>query len=286
MTQAPVGSPLDTAEAIEVRDSDSTKTRMSDLSNEALMREVLGLEDPKDRTEQTRREPKKLMYFRLCDRTRCTVHSQSDGWVTMGVASGVITAQEHTEFIEAKHATPLHEYGRHDLDAVKDPTTRYAPLINEGGITELPLSQMRAFGWHHIDAVVALVPELEETKEWYCENGCPKSGKKARWFLSEDLLRKHTEALHRDAAAPAAVGRSVVEALKELPSMQQLDPAALVAAVIAGIKVADEMKLTEVDEPEETEEEVPVEEETPESDEPEESSDAAQALLDSMKEGD
>jgi len=175
----------------------------------------------------------------------------------MGPATGVITAQENAEFIEAKHATPLIKYGKHDLGAVNSPSTRYGPLIAEGGIEELPLSQMQAFGWHHIPAVVAKVPALADTIEFYCENGCPKDGKKGRWFLSEDVLRKHTEALHRDAAAPAAVGRSIANALAEVSSFQQMDQSGLVSAVVVAIKAYEDSK----DAPDEEETEEPVSDE-------------------------
>ncbi len=241
---------------------DDRLANMSNLTGDALMRAVLGIEDPKDRTSQTRREPKKLMYFKLCDGSVCSIHPQSEGWITMGPASGVITAQEHAEFIEAKHATPLIRYGRHDLGKVNNPAVRYGPLISEGGIAELPLVQMRAFGWHHIPSVVALIPELGETIEYYCENGCPKTGKRGRWFLSEDDLKKHTGALHQDAAAPAAVGHHIVKALKDVSSFQAMDAERLVKTVVAGIKEFEESKL-EVAEPEE--EQVPeVEEPTKE----------------------
>ncbi len=278
------GSDLDIAGDLSARSIDSpVADGMSKLSGDALMREVLGLEDPKDRTRQTRREPKKLMYFRLCDGETCSVHPQGEGWVTMGPASGVITAQEHAEFSEAKHATPLTAYGRHDLDAVANPSTRYGPLISEGGIKELPIGQMRAFGWHRIPAVVALVPELADTVEYYCENGCPKAGKRGRWFLSEDILKKHTEALHRDAAAPAAVGRHIVQALKDVSEYQAMDTERLVATVILGIKAYEDSK-TQVGEPDIDSEEVETESE--------ETEDEAQSALNklndltSSKEGD
>ena len=231
---------------------------------EELRDAILGLDpDLPEEVRERRRQPKEYMYFRLCK--GCKVHTQGYSKITMGPANGIITAQEHAEFIANKHATPLPEYGKYDLDLVRDPGTRFKPIIEKGGIKEFSLFQMQELGWHRIPQVVALVPELGETEEIICTYGCATTGVKTRWFLVFDGVsesyNRHITGLHSEVAAPEAIGRKVSEAVVAAAQLKSMDIPELVAAVVLAIKQVENTKTSDTEVvvvPDIEEEDVPV----------------------------
>lgn len=194
----------------------------------------------------SRRQAKMFTYMKLCREDNCPSHVNRKGWLTVGPALQPLTMQEHMEFLQSKHATVvLKDDGspyRIDMnDLTAHPAQRFEPLLAEGldQLKHLPLDQMQAMGWHRMPAVVAAVPALEDTVEYYCEHGCAQTGTDARWFLEEDIVRKHVLAVHGAAAAPDAMGRRISEAMEQMGGFQGMDPVALATAIVTALEARD-----------------------------------------------
>ncbi|KKL79340.1 hypothetical protein LCGC14_2015790, partial [marine sediment metagenome] len=226
---------MTTSEVVAAEPVDAAPT------DEELANAILGIDpDMAGAIPPSRRETKKMMYFRLCP--GCSAHPQGYSKIVVGPANGMISAMEHAEFISSKHATPLQEYGSQELNEVRNPGVRYEALLKQGGIKEFSLFQMQEMGWHRIPQVVALRPELEATEEITCTYGCATTGAKARWFILTDGVsegyNRHVTALHKDVAAPEAIGRKVSEAVIAAAQLQgsNMNMAELIAAAMIAVK--------------------------------------------------
>ena len=164
-----------------------------------------------------RRKTREVMYWRIWkDRPDFSRHN----WITVGPAmSGPATAIEYTEFIMKKQAEPLKQYGTYDgyfnLETGENRAEpfengkRFNPLIRQGGIAEMPKSQIVALGWHRNPELAALCPKsykLDEVETFVCEvDGKP--------FNSEKDLKNYMRAMYPDAASSVALGTEVGKAL-------------------------------------------------------------------------
>ena len=195
-------------------------------------------------TPISRRRYRELLYWRFCDREGCHQHTNSGGWITTGPSLNPLSAYEYVEFMASKHATPLTEYKTVEPDDIVLPATRFKPLIERGGLKEMPLGQLQAYGWHHIPAIVEARPELADTIEFLCEHGCPREGGRKRWFLLEETLHKHYRAIHADVVAPTVMANKIAEAMEKLPESLNsgMNTEDLMGIVIAGIKAYEESK--------------------------------------------
>ena len=218
-----------------------------DIDDTQLANAILGINEIDDAfTPMSRKRYREILYWRFCSIEGCNQHTNSGGWVTTGPSLNPLSAIEYVEFQAGKHATPLTEYKTVEPDEVSLPATRFKPLIERGGLKEMPLEQLQAYGWHHIPAIVEARPELADTIEFLCEHGCPREGMRKRWFLREETLHKHYRAIHADVVAPTVMATKIADAMEKLPEAigGGVDTETLVTLVIAGIKAYEESKET------------------------------------------
>lgn len=187
---------------------------------------------------------KEYIYWKLCTFENCSQHSQR-GWVVIGPALQPRTAMEYSEFQQVKHATPLPQYGRNAAGKMVDGATRLIPLIEAGGIHEIPIEQAVAYQWHRKPALVKLLPELEGIPTYPCNHGCDTRGPRARVFNTTSGLEKHIKVMHKDVAQPAAIGREIGKVIEAMRPDQQsgtlginLADATQMAALVKAIVVA------------------------------------------------
>ncbi len=196
-----------------------------------------------------RRQNKQLSYWRMCADEACTKHQDRKGWIIMGPTLQLYTSMEYIEFQEFKHATCLTEYGSYDLDEMREPWNRWKHLIARGGLKEMPAEQMAMYGWHRLPEAVAARPELIEwqQKEIICDHGCPTTGLRVRRYFVQDEYTKHVRNLHKEAAAPTAIGKVIAEAIAAVGTpAANIDVNVLAAAIVAAERAKVEL---EADEP-------------------------------------
>lgn len=197
------------------------------------------------------RKSKEIQYWRMCPSSkypRCERHRNSQDFIIIGPAMSPLTAIEYTEFQMVKHAEPLaNHYGRQEMgvrgsDMHKGPT-RFNSIILNGGINEFCVQQMVDYGWHKLPAVVMARPELVTAVTIKCPHGCQR---REFYGVTEAdarfLMEKHVRAMHKDTAAPMAIGREITKAVEAVGQSKQFDPEML-AQLIAGVMAAmDERK--------------------------------------------
>lgn len=218
-----------------------------ELKSNEIVRGLQGHPDIKEGATFSRRDTRRVMYWKMCQDEGCLQHQTRKGWITTGPARGRYSNVEFFEFEQGKHATPLDDYGSYIPDELSSPSgrqlngERFTPLIEKDGIKEFPLDQLIAYNWHRIDAVVKAVPRLKEVKEFPCEHGC---NPQRRVFKSPDELQKHYRGLHPEVAAPSEMGKHLERAMQQFATAQNkpLSSEELIALVIAGIKAYEEGK--------------------------------------------
>ena len=173
------------------------------------------------------RHSKEKQYWKSCIMEDCLTHQTQKGWIMIGPALQPRTAVEYTEFMEIKHATPLPKYGRAASGMMFDGPTRLVPLIEAGGINEIPIEQLTEYGWHRKPTMLKLLPMLEglAEKDIICEEGCPTTGPKTRWFANAMEYNKHVSIMHKEAAAPKAIGREFSAAIAAIEASRTANPA-------------------------------------------------------------
>lgn len=180
--------------------------------------------------DKNARNTRTLTYWRRCagvthNGEPCRNHN-GDGWLMVGPWPNKYTMYEVEEFQKVKHATRLDDTfiapqqlpggtWTNVTEELKNPDTRWIPLIRNGGIREMPIEQMVALGWHRYPAYRSAVPELVQYQDIYCEYGCPRTGRDARVFVSEDGYKNHISVAHRDVQAPKAIGDVLTKYLAE-----------------------------------------------------------------------
>jgi len=177
---------------------------------------------------------KQLMYWRKC--SGCQIHREELGWIIVGPAMGNLTSQEFYEFQRSKHAEPLEKYGKYVVGNsrangkynITEGARRFEPLIELGGFHEIPLSQMKAYNWHRIPAIVKNVPELSEVVEYPCKYGCAD-----RIFTTQEQLISHISVMHKDVAQPEAIGREISKVLEVTQNSSGISPEAIAQIVVA-----------------------------------------------------
>lgn len=179
----------------------------------------------------------------------CTRHTNRFGYLVVGPGVGNLTVHESHDFQLGKHATPLDvklalaaDGTFNNMSEMCNPATRFRPLIRNQGLHLMPIQQMAEYGWHHLPSIVETFPELAEIQDIYCEYGCPKDGPQKRWFLTEEDLASHVSVVHKDAAAPRAMGQVINEGMAKYMQPQTLSEsqiAAIVAATVKALKAAE-----------------------------------------------
>ena len=170
-----------------------------------------------------------LTYWKKCTGEykdqMCQSHGDDLGWIMVGPWPNRFTMYEVQEFELAKHATrlddkyiqpPVEDPSRLVTNELKNPITRFAPLIRNGGIHEMPLEQMIAYNWHRLPVFRKEFPELEKVVDIPCEFGCALKGRNARIFTSVDGYRQHVKIVHSDVQAPKAIGEVIKEAINAI----------------------------------------------------------------------
>ena len=178
---------------------------------------------------------KELQYWKLCADEACKIHTQQKGWVVTGPALSPKTAVEWSQFMETKHAVSLASYGKWATGTIFKAETRFANLIENGGLHEIPLEQAAAYKWHLNPRMVKLFPGIENTPVLKCEHGCPDRGLRMRTFNSVESQMKHYRAMHQDVVAPTLIGKQLKEATQ---SPFAAIPPEYWAAVVAAIREA------------------------------------------------
>lgn len=179
--------------------------------------------------DRNARNTRVLTYWKKCSGEYkglpCYNHTEDLGWIMVGPWPNRYTMYEVQEFELAKHATrlddiyispPAHDPKANTTEELKNPSTRFAPLIRNGGIAEMPLEQMIAYGWHRQSGFQKAFPELAKVVDIYCEFGCPTTGPKARWFTKPEAYSNHVKIAHQDVQAPKAIGDVLKVALQEV----------------------------------------------------------------------
>ena len=192
------------------------------VSDNDLARAISGGTEDVAITATPRRDrARKLQYWRKC--AGCGIHTEENSWITTGPSNNLFTAQEYYGFMEVKHAQPLDErkYGSFHEGELFQPNTRFKPMIEKGGITEFPIDQMVAYGWHRLNSVRMFRPDLAEAApaDIKCELGCPN-----RVFTSQQVYQDHVSVMHAESAANETMGRHIQQAMA-MSAMGGIDPA-------------------------------------------------------------
>lgn len=186
---------------------------------------------------------RRLQYWRSCP--GCDVHTEQHGWIMLGPVMGPNTAVAFVEFQNGKHATPLPQYGQYLAGKsanlkydITEPSQRFRPIIEEGGINEFPLDQMVAYNWHRYEVMRRVRPELSLVEDIRCQHGCSN-----RLFTQESHYRDHISVMHKEVAQPEAIGRQFKEAIERLGAQQNNGGSLTVEQITAiGIAIAQALK--------------------------------------------
>lgn len=176
-----------------------------------------------------------LQYWRKCTKKGCPKHTSrkagrnlEEGWIVVG--PDMAAPIEHARWINSKHMTPLPQYGSmpYGDSGAANPYTRFKQLLERGGLSEFPVSQLQAYAWDKIPEVLAARPEIA-TARISCEMGCA-----GREFLTEEDYKNHITAWHGEAKGTMAIGKELGKVLQQMPTSSP-DPVAIGAAVSAAI---------------------------------------------------
>ena len=168
--------------------------------------------------ESAQQKAKEVIYWRKC--LGCDYHTRDNGYITIGPAMSPRTAIEFSEFQANKHATPLPQFGRYVVGKVTgqkydltNPATKYAAIIELGGIKEFPLEQMIEYNWHRYEVMRRVRPELEQAlaNELTCIHGCVN-----RKFNTAADYQAHCSVMHKDIIQSESIGRQFKEAITNM----------------------------------------------------------------------
>jgi len=163
--------------------------------------------------------------------------------VILGPAYSPRTAVEFIEFQYNIFATPLDvNFGRAADGEMFHGPTRFGPLIRNGGIQQIPFSQMVEYGWHRRPEIVKVIPELGTVVDIPCEHGCPTEGPRAKRYITVGDYQEHCSVMHTDVAGSDAMGRTIKEAIEAIGksnSSVAMNPVDIAAAVVLALKEMD-----------------------------------------------
>lgn len=182
-----------------------------------------------------------------------------DGWVAVGPTRQT-DGPEYLRYLENKKYKPLPDsYG---VEVVGKPAamggtmmnangrTRLLNFINNGGLDAvdndgeygkpgeylLPREQLIVMGMHRKPEVVAKRPDLAGIVDVECPYGCiDQETSKPRLFAYQEWCDQHVVAVHKDAIASEAVGRTIAKAMEKQSAGDPAQIAAIVAAVMAAL---------------------------------------------------
>src|SRR3990167_2797318 len=209
--------------------------------NESILNGILGRQSNESLPQimGTTRNSREVIYWRKCG--GCSRHTNDFNWITTGPAMSTHTAVEYSEFQAFKHATPLPQYGRIVTGKVNgqkyditDPSTRFAYIIEAGGLHEFPIDQMIAYNWHKIPVIKQAVPQLADVVDIHCEHGCPTN----RTFSQMAHYQDHISVMHKEVAQPEAIGRRFQEAVASLNKQQANVSPELLVQIVAAVAAA------------------------------------------------
>jgi hypothetical protein len=189
------------------------------VTDKELTQDLFGT-SPEDIKLATGRGSREVQYWKLCERPECYQHTTRKGWVVIGPAYSPRTAVEYIEFQQHKHATPLDKYGKSSSGAMFEGETRLIPLIESGGIHEIPFTQLVAYGWHRRPLIVKAIPELAKVVDIPCEYGCTTEGPDARLFTTVMDYQNHCSVMHRDVVGANAMGQQIKGTIESLGAVQ------------------------------------------------------------------
>jgi hypothetical protein len=197
---------------------------------------------PNDQAMSSGRKNKQLQYWRKCTGRHngniCSIHRSDLGWITTGPVMTNLTAIEYTEFMASKHATPLPQYGQYEVGIVPGQefdltgiehgiSSRYKAIVFKNGIKEFPLDQMIAYNWHRIEPIREAFPALKEVVDISCTH-CPD-----RLFTQQKDLDTHTSIMHKESAAPEAIGNAIKQGMETVSGLGQMTPEFLTQLSVA-----------------------------------------------------
>jgi hypothetical protein len=198
-----------------------------------------------------KRKNKQLQYWKKCSGSfngrPCPIHRFDFGWITTGPVMTNLTAIEYTEFMASKHATPLPQYGQYEVGIVPGQdydltgiengiSSRFKAIVFNNGIKEFPVEQMIAYNWHRIDAIREAFPALKEVVDITCTH-CPD-----RLFTRQADLDTHTSVMHKEVAAPQAIGNAIKDSMAAVSGLGAMTPEFLTqlsVAIATAIKASD-----------------------------------------------
>lgn len=168
-----------------------------------------------------RRAPRAVQYWRMWTDDP---DNKRHNWINVGPSLNPSTAVEYTEFMEKKAAQPLPEYGKYDgvknlaqgIDRSEPygSTTRYNPLLRQGGLKEFPRSQIIALGWHRKPEFLEELIKLDETFADVEQFVCDIDGKV---FNSQRELQTYMRAMYPESANSAVLGAEMSKAITQMP---------------------------------------------------------------------
>lgn len=183
-----------------------------------------------------------------------------DGWVTTGPTRQT-DGPEYLRYLENKQYKPLPDsYG---VEVVGKPASQGGSMMNSNGHTRLlkfidaggidavdetgefgkpgeyllPREQLIVMGMHRKPDIVAKRPDLVGIVDVECPYGCiDQATSKPRLFAYQEWCDQHVVAVHKDAIASEAVGRTIAKAMeKQSGGADTTQIAAIVAAVMAAM---------------------------------------------------
>lgn len=182
-----------------------------------------------------------------------------DGWVTIGPTRQT-DGPEYLRYLENKRYKPLPDF--YGVEVVGKPAalggsmlnanghTRLASFISNGGLAAkdetgefgkpgeylLPRDQLIVMGMHRKPEIVAQRPDLAGIVDVECPYGCiDQATSKPRLFAYKEWCDQHVVAVHKDAIASEAVGRTIAKAMEKQNGVDTAQIATIVAAVMAAL---------------------------------------------------
>jgi hypothetical protein len=179
-----------------------------------------------------------------------------DGWVTIGPTRST-DGPEYLRYLENKRYKPLPDFygvevvgekpGGGNSMCTANGKLQLRSFIKNGGLTAidengeygpkgeylLPRDQLIVLGMHRQPSIVAQRPDLADVEDVECPYGCiDQATQKHRLFAYQTWCDQHIVAVHKDAIASEAVGKTIAKAMANQGGTNAEQIAAIVAAVM------------------------------------------------------
>jgi hypothetical protein len=210
-----------------------------------------------------------------------------DGWVTIGPTRAT-DGPEYLRYLENKRYKPLPDFygvevvGKRVAEGGSmcnaNGSLQLRNFIKNGGLTAkdedgefgkpgeyiLTRDQLIVAGMHREPAVRAQRPDILDVVDVECPYGCiDQKTQKHRLFAYQEWCDQHIVAVHKDAIASEAVGKTIAKAMSAQQGVDTTQIASIVAAVMAALNPTQTAAVAAVA----VEQDV-LEEELPEEDKP------------------